>query len=140
MLHHGDDVGCVSAARALSVVGVDGAVAEGADGLLDEAGFVERVGVDQALHVVVVAYGETGVDGGGCGAPVLVEFEAAGAGGALLSEALGVAVVALAGDAEIEGQLVTGLKHLTDEVLAGRAGCGVCSGAANSLDRGSKTR
>jgi len=51
----GDDVRGVAAAGAFGVVGVDGPVFEGRDGRLDEAGFVEGVGVDEALDVVFVA-------------------------------------------------------------------------------------
>src|SRR3954468_3661536 len=42
------------AAGALGVEGVDGAARERLDGVLDEAAFVERVGVDHHLHVVVL--------------------------------------------------------------------------------------
>ena len=49
-----DDVRRVAAARALRMEGVDGAALEGGDRVLDEAGFVQRVGVDHHLHVVVV--------------------------------------------------------------------------------------
>ena len=49
-----DDVGRVAAAGALGVEGVDGAALEGRDGVLDEARFVQRVGVDRHLHVHLV--------------------------------------------------------------------------------------
>jgi len=55
VLDHGNNVGRVSTASTFGVVGVDGAAFEGGDGLLDEAGFVERVGVDKALDIVFVA-------------------------------------------------------------------------------------
>jgi hypothetical protein len=54
-LDDGDDVGSVAAAGAFGVVGVDCAVLEGFDCLLDEAGFVQGVCVDEALDVVFVA-------------------------------------------------------------------------------------
>ena len=79
MFDDGDDVWCVAAAGAFGVVGVDCAVFEGGDGGFDEAGFVEGVGVDEALDVVLVADGEAGVDCDGCAAPVFVQFEAADA-------------------------------------------------------------
>ena len=47
-----DDVRGVAAAGPLGVVGVDRPALEGGDGVLDEAGLVERVGVDGHLHVV----------------------------------------------------------------------------------------
>ena len=40
------DIGRMAAARAFGVEGMDGAAFERADGVFDEAGFVERVGVD----------------------------------------------------------------------------------------------
>ncbi len=125
----GDDVGRVPAAGAFGVVGVDGALLEGRDGLLDEAGFVQRVGVDEALHVVFVAYAEAGVDGGGRAAPVFVELQPGGAGEALLAQGRFVAVVAFSRDAEVDWQLVTGLDHLPEMCLAGGTGCSVCAGA-----------
>lgn len=72
VLDDADDVGRVAAARALRVVRVDGAPLEGRDGRLHVPGLVERVRVDQALHVHLVAYGQAGVDGGGRRAPILV--------------------------------------------------------------------
>ena len=47
-----DDVGRMAAAGALGMERVDGAALEGGDRVLDEAAFVERVGVDRHLHVV----------------------------------------------------------------------------------------
>lgn len=55
VLHYGDDVWCVAAACAFSVVCVDCAVVDGRDGGLDEAGLVECIGVDEALDVVFIA-------------------------------------------------------------------------------------
>lgn len=56
VLHDGDDVRCMSASGTLRMVGVDGTVFEGRDCGLNEAGFIERVCVDQGLDVVLVAY------------------------------------------------------------------------------------
>ncbi len=50
------------------------------DGVLDEAGFVQRVGVDHHLDVVVVGDGEAIVDRRRRRAPVLVQLQRAGAG------------------------------------------------------------
>ena len=77
----------VAAARAFGVVGVNGAAFEGGDGILHEAGFVQRVGVDGDLHVVFFGDGERAVDGGGSGAPVFVKLEADGAGFDLFARA-----------------------------------------------------
>ena len=47
-----DDVRRMTAAGAFGVVGVDGAALERGERGFDEAGFVQRVGVDRHLHVV----------------------------------------------------------------------------------------
>ena len=72
-----DDVGRVPAAGALGVVGVDGAALEGGDGVFDEAGFVQGVGVDGHLHVVLFGHRQAAVDGGRSGAPVFVQLQPA---------------------------------------------------------------
>jgi len=80
MFDHRDDIRSVATAGAFGVVSVNSTVFESGDGGFDEAGFIERVGVDETLNVVFVADAEAGVDGGGGGAPVFVEFEAADTG------------------------------------------------------------
>ena len=45
------NVRCMAAASAFGVEGVNGAALEGSDGILDKAGFVQRVRVDRHLHV-----------------------------------------------------------------------------------------
>jgi hypothetical protein len=71
----GDDVGCVSAACTFGVIGVDGPARDGADGVLDEAGLVEGVGVQRHLNPGGVGHLQAGVDGGGSGSPVFVQLE-----------------------------------------------------------------
>lgn len=89
--------------------------------------------MDQALHVELVADGQACVDGGWGRAPVFVELEPAGAGDYLLAEGFGVAVVAFAGDADIDGERVAGLEHLAHVGGAGGAGCGGCAGAVRCV-------
>ena len=122
--HDLDDVGRVAAAGALGVEGVDGAALEGGDGVLDEAGFVQRVGVDRDLHVHLVGDGEAAVDRGRRRAPVLVQLEAAGAGRDLLAQRLGQAGIALAEEADIDRPGLQRLQHAADVPGAGRAGGG----------------
>jgi hypothetical protein len=76
----------VTATGAFGVVGVDGAALEGGEGGFDEAGFVEGVGVDRHLHVVLVGHAQAVVDAAGRGAPVLVQLQADGAGLDLLDQ------------------------------------------------------
>ena len=56
--------------------------------VLEEAGLVQRVGVDLHLHVQLVARVERGVDDRGHRAPVLVDLQADGAGPDLLERRL----------------------------------------------------
>src|SRR5271157_5857875 len=88
-----DDVRRVAAAGAFRVVTMDGPPFDGADRVVDEAGLVERVGVDGDLDIHGVGNSKAVVDGGGGGAPVLVQFQPAGAGLDLILEKFGQAAV-----------------------------------------------
>lgn len=132
MLDNRDDVGGVSSARALGVVCVDSSTLERANGLFDEAGFIESVGVDQALHVELVADRETGVNCGGSGAPIFVELEADDSGSTLLFKALRGGVIAFTGYAEVKWDRINGLEHGADVCGRGGAGSCICAGAAGS--------
>ena len=123
-----DDVGGMAAAGAFGVEGVDGAALERLDGVLDEAGLVERVGVDHHLDVVILGDRQAAVDGGRRGAPVLVQLEGAGAGLDLFLQRIGQRCVALAGEAEVHGKRVGRLDHARDVPRPRRAGGGVGAG------------
>ncbi len=73
-----DNVGRVAAASAFGVESVDGAALEGFDRGFNEAGFVQRVGVDGDLHVELVGDAQAIVECGGGGAPNFVQFQGAG--------------------------------------------------------------
>ena len=96
-----DDVGRVAAAGALGVEGVDGAALNAASVVLDEARLVERVGVDRDLMSICSATAQAVVDRRRRGAPVLVQLHADRAGLDLLEQALRLAGVALAEEAEV---------------------------------------
>ena len=119
-----DDVGRVAAAGAFGVEGVDGAALERLDGVLDEAGFVERVGVDHHLDVVIVGDRQAAVDRRRRRAPVLVQLERAGAGLDHFLERRRARRIALAGEAEIDRKIVRRLDHAREVERAGRAGGG----------------
>ena len=117
-----DDVGRVAAAGAFGVEGVDGAALERLDGVLDEAGFVERVGVDHHLDVVVVGDREAAIDRRRRRAPVFVQLQRAGAGLDHFLERRRPRGVAFAGEAEIDREIVGRLDHARDVPRPGRAG------------------
>ena len=118
----------MAAARAFGVEGVDGAALERLDRVLDETRFVQRVGVDHHLDVVIVGDRQAAVDRSRRRAPVLVQLERAGAGLDLLDERRGLGGVALAGEAEVHRIGVGGLDHALDVPGAGRAGGGEGAG------------
>ena len=122
---HADDVGGMAAAGAFGVVGVDRPAGDGGDGVLDEAGLVQRVGVDGDLHVEAVGDAQAAVDGGGRRAPVFVQLQAAGAGADLLFQRPGQAAVAFAQKAEVDRERLGGLQHALHVPGARRAGGGV---------------
>ena len=73
-----DDVWSMAAACTLCVKGMDRAAFDRGDGVFNEAGFVERVGVDANLHIHLIGYRQAGIDGGRCSTPILMQLEAAG--------------------------------------------------------------
>ena len=115
-----DDIGRMAAAGAFGVIHVDGAAADGGERVLDEAGFVERVGVQLHLKIEVVGDGETGVDRCRHRAPVFVNLQADAAGFQLLDERSGLVRIAAAEETEIDRPVLGGLQHLAD--IEGAAG------------------
>ena len=85
-----DEVGHVTAAGALDVVGVDGPAGDRRDGVLELGRLVEAVGVERHGHVGPVGEGEGPVDELGECPVVLVDLEPDGTG---LDERLETAVV-----------------------------------------------
>ena len=84
-----DDVGRVAATGTLGVVGVDGAAGHCRQRILDETGFVQRVGVDGHLDIEVLCDRQAVVDRRRRGAPVLVQFQPDRAGGDLFGQGPG---------------------------------------------------
>ena len=72
--------------------------------LFDEAGFVQRIGVQCDLHIHGIGDGQAAVDGGRCRAPVLVELQTAGAGAHHFLQRLGLTRIALAEKADVHRQ------------------------------------
>ena len=78
----------MAATSAFGMEGVDRAAFEGGDRVLNEAGLVQRVGMDHYLNVETIRDRKAIVDGGGCRAPVFVKLEAHHASDGLLFERL----------------------------------------------------
>jgi hypothetical protein len=106
--------------------------------VLDEAGFIQRVGVDGDLDVELVGDAEAAVDGGWSGAPILVELQADGAGEDLLAQRRGRGAVAFAEKAAVHRVFVGRFQHAVDIPDARRASSGVSAvrGAGAAADHG----
>ena len=100
------DVGGVTATRALRVERVDRASGDRLDGRLDEAGLVQRIRVQGDLQPPLISGPQRGVQGGRSRAPVLVHLVTARPGQGLLSEPLGAHRVALAQQQHIHRERV----------------------------------
>ena len=125
-----DNVGSVSAACALGVVGVNSSAVYCGEGILDKTAFVERVGVDRDLNVVFIRNGKSLVDNGRSCAPVLVYFQAASTCFDLLGEGLDACTVALAEIAEVHRVFFRSLEHFFNVEFSGRA-----SGSVRAVGR-----
>ena len=123
-----DDVRRVSASGTLGVIGVNRAPGNRPDRVLDEAGFVQRVGMDRDLDVEFVGDRQALIDGGRCRAPVFVQLPPDGARKDLLSERIGPRSVALAEKSEIERKRLERLVHAADVPRAWRARGGFGAG------------
>jgi hypothetical protein len=99
VLYDRDDVWCVAASSTFGVVGVDRAVLESCDSGLDEPTFVQGIGVDQYLNIVLVRYSKAVVNCGRRRAPVFVELETTDTGLDLFAERSRLRVVTFACDA-----------------------------------------
>src|SRR3546814_14274240 len=61
---------------AFGMEGVDGAVPERRDRILDKAAFIQRVGMDGDLDIMLLGDIQAVVDGGRRGAPVFMQLQA----------------------------------------------------------------
>mmetsp|Transcript_86435 Transcript_86435/g.241858 ORF Transcript_86435/g.241858 Transcript_86435/m.241858 type:complete len:224 (-) Transcript_86435:1136-1807(-) len=133
----------MASAGTFCVVGVDGPAAESCDGVVNIARLVQRVRVDRDGDVVLVRKGERRVNGGGRGAPVLMELETSRASFEHFQQTTtGVRRVPLARKTEVQRQVVSGAKHHLDlrrRWCASRR-IGTCRGAGASAVHGREAR
>ena len=118
----------MAAAGTFGVEGVNRASLDGGDRVFHEAGFIQGVGVDAHLHIHPIGHRQAGIDGGGRGAPVFVQLQAAGAGAHLFFQGFRGAGVAFAEKAQVHRQAFRCLKHSPDVEGAGGAGGGIGAG------------
>ena len=111
---HLHQVGSVTAASALGVIGVYRATINGCDGILHIAALVERVGVDSHLHIVSLRNIHSRAYRLGCRAPILVNLQSAGTRHYLLLDRFTARAVTLAQKADIHRHCLRRLKHLLD--------------------------
>src|SRR5216684_2864484 len=112
----------MAATGAFGVKGMDVAALERGDGVLNKAGFVERVAVDRDGDVELLGDAEAAIDRRRRRPPILVQFEAASAGLDHLDERLGLRGIALAEKAEIDRDALGRLHEAGEVPGARRAG------------------
>ena len=132
----------MAATGPFGVIGVDDAVLERPQGVVDKAGLVQGIGMDRHLHIVLFSHTQTAVDAGRCGTPVLMQLEATGTGIQLFTQRFGATGVALAEKAQIHRHLVSGLQHFAQ--IPGPRCTGGCLGtggrARSTADHGGHAR
>ncbi len=65
----------MAAASALSMIGVNGASGNSGDGVFDKACFVDRIGMDSNLYIILVSDLQATIDSGRRRPPILVQLQ-----------------------------------------------------------------
>ena len=117
----------MATASAFGVISVDRAAGDCGNSGFEESCFVDRIGVNCHLNIELVGDFETRVDCGGRGAPILVEFETAGACDNLLNQRRERGGIPFTKKTEIHWPRFGGLQHAGEIPGAGRAGGGGCA-------------
>ncbi len=115
-------------AGAFRVESMDRAALEGADRVLHEAGFVQRVGMDHHLHIVGIRHRQAAIDHRRGRAPVLVQFQRSRTGAHLFLKCGGQRRIALARERKVHREGIGELDHARDVEGAGRTRRGVGAG------------
>src|ERR1043166_7620580 len=106
------------------MVGMNRAAFDGGEGGFDETRFVEGVGVNGHLDILLVGDAEAAINSRRCRPPILVELAADGAAQDLFRQSGRQRGVSFARETEVERQAVGGLEHHAKMMSAGRAGGG----------------
>src|SRR5580658_9646441 len=101
----------MAAARAFGVERVNRPALERGYGIFDEAALVQRIRVDQDLHIHVVRDGQTAIDGGWRCTPIFMKLKAASSRLDLLDKGSWRTCVAFCEKAEVHGKAICGLEH-----------------------------
>src|ERR1700748_389369 len=117
-----DDIRCVPASRTLGMEGMDRPSLESCDGVFYKAALVQRVGMDEDLHIHLVRDGETAIDRNRRRTPVLVTFQPARARLDLFHQTDRQACVSFAENTEIHRKGVGCLQHPLHMPWSRRAG------------------
>src|SRR5262245_10632777 len=117
-----DDVRRVSATRPFGVKTVNSPALEGGDCIFDKTTLVQRIGVDENLHIHIIRDGQAAIDCRRGSTPVLMKLEGACPSLDLFNQTGCRARVALTEKAEIHGQAVGGLEHSLNVPWTRRAG------------------
>ena len=119
-----DDVRRVATARPFGVISVNGAILEGIDGGFHKPRFIQGVGVDRHLHIVLVGDAQAGVDGSRSSPPVFVQFQAQRPGLHLFNQSGWLSAVAFTQKTKVEGEGFHRLQHTVN--VPGTWGAGGC--------------
>ncbi len=118
----------MAAARTLGMIRVNCSSGDGCDSIIDETRFIQRVGMNGDLDVVLIGDAQARIDGRGRGAPVLMQLQAAGSSENLFGQRIAPRRIALAKKSEIHGPGFGRAKHLFQVPTARGAGGGVGTG------------
>ena len=127
MRRDANDVGRVAAAGSLCVIRMDRAAGDCGDRSFEKSRFVDGVGVNRHLHVVLVGDLKTRIYGGRRSAPIFVQFQAARSRFNLFGERSARRGIPFTEKAEIHRPRLGGFEHPRQIPRARRTGSGRCA-------------